>query len=166
MKESTGSVASIYIVIFFIVIIFGFIASIINYYKAYKINNAMTGAIEDYGGFSRASKEEIEKRLNTYGYKRLKNIKCDDEGLVAIDNSGDVTIRKNGDGTDNRGYTGYCVNIVSVKSENSPYEYYYYKVKTALGIDFSFGATISLSVSTKTATMYSCFGINCQNEIE
>lgn len=164
MKESTGSVASIYIVIFFIVIIFGFVASILNYYKTYKINNAITGAIEDYGGFSNASKEEIEKRLNTYGYKRLQNIRCEDEGLVAIDNNGNVTIRKNGDGTNNRGYTGYCVNIVSAKNENDAYEYYYYKVKTAFGIDFSFGATISLPVTTKTATMYSCFGLNCQNE--
>lgn len=164
MKESTGSVASIYIVIFFIVIIFGFIASILNYYKTYKINNAITSAIEDYGGFSSVSKEEIEKRLNTYGYKRLKNIKCDDEGLVAIDNNGNIIIRKDGEGTLNRGYTGYCVNIVSVKKENNPYEYYYYKVKTAFGIDFSFGSTISLPVTTKTATMYSCFGFNCQNE--
>ena len=163
MKESTGSIASIYIVIFFIVIIFGFVASILNYYKAYKISNAITGAIEDYGGFSSISKEEIEKRLNTYGYKRLKNIRCDDEGLVVLDNNGNITIRKNGDGTLDRGYTGYCVNIVSVKDENDPYEYYYYKVKTALGIDFTFGMSISLPVTTKTSTMYSCFGINCEN---
>ena len=63
MKESTGSVASIYIIIFFVVIIFGFITSIISYYKGYKINNSLTAAIEDYGGFNGESQEEIEKRL-------------------------------------------------------------------------------------------------------
>ena len=49
---------------------FGFIISTLSYYKSYKINNSLTAAIEDYGGFNDYSKEEIEKRLTSYGYTR------------------------------------------------------------------------------------------------
>ena len=63
MKESTGAISSIYIIIFFIVIMFGFVISIFNYYKSYKVNNSITATIEDYGGFNRKSMSAIDKKL-------------------------------------------------------------------------------------------------------
>ena len=75
MKESTGSVAAIYIVIFFIVIMFGFILSTLSYYKSYKINNSLSAAIDDYGGFNAKSKEEIERRLTWFGYS-ISDVSC------------------------------------------------------------------------------------------
>ena len=47
MKESTGAVSAIYVVIFFVIIMFGFIISTLSYYKSYKINNSLTAAIEE-----------------------------------------------------------------------------------------------------------------------
>lgn len=175
MKESTGSVASIYLIIFFIVILFGFIASILNYYKGYKIVNSIAATIEDYAGFHAKSMEDIEKRLDNYGYKRLNGLKCDAEGLVIItesvvtDGSGveskDYSIKigaSTQDEINNRGYKGYCVNIVDAGEfhyiGSTDMEYYYYKVTTAMGIDFSFGLGLTLPIEAKTDIMYSRYG--------
>lgn len=172
MKESTGSVAQIYIVIFFIVIIFGLFASISNYYKAYKINNAITGIIDDYGGFNVTSLEEIEKKLNNYGYKRNHDISCNKNGLVVISGNSIKVLNESDTNTSSsdRGYSGFCVNIVEVASTESSfglvekkadYMYYYYRVKTVMGFDFSYAGLLSIPIESKTSTMYSCYGENC-----
>ena len=123
MKESTGAVSSIYIVIFFIVIMFGFVISIFNYYKSYKVNNSITAIIEDYGGFNNKSMDAIDKKLKTLGYNR-DIITCrapkSGEKLIALDN--DNINLLNGKSND-LGYKGYCVYIVD-ESEDGKYTYY------------------------------------------
>ena len=166
MKESTGAVSAIYVVIFFVIIMFGFIISTLSYYKSYKINNSLTAAIEDYGGFNSMSKEEIEKRLTSYGYTRSDSIKCKDSdgSLVGIDKSGNVITSAT---NDNKGYKGYCVYIVDDtpnKGEEGaiPFEYYSYKVTTNLVLDFGlFDFRVPYNMSSRTSTMYSCYGSNC-----
>lgn len=176
MKESTGSVASIYIIIFFVVIIFGFITSIISYYKGYKINNSLTAAIEDYGGFNGESKEEIEKRLTSYGYNINRDINCPTREkaiLIGIKN-GNMVVNKDpetnaitGVSANDRGYRGYCVYLVdepaySTTEANVKYKYYSYQIITYLTLDFPIVSDIlRFPISTKTDVMYSCYGLNC-----
>ena len=165
MKESTGAVSAIYVVIFFVIIMFGFIISILSYYKSYKINNSLTAAIEDYGGFNSKSKEEIEKRLTSYGYTR-GDVKCNDAdgSLVGISDTGEVVFPAT---NDNKGYRGYCVYIVDDtpnKGSNDAilYEYYSYKITTSMTLDFGlFDFNVPIKMSSHTSTMYSCYGINC-----
>ena len=162
MKESTGAVSAIYVVIFFVVIMFGFIISTLSYYKSYKINNSLTAAIEDYGGFNSKSKEEIEKRLTSYGYTR-GDVKCNDAdgSLVGINDSGEVIFPAT---NDSKGYKGYCVYIINDKTSDTgvEYEYYSYKVTTSMTLDFGlFNFSLQIKMSSHTSTMYSCYGINC-----
>ena len=162
MKESTGSVSAIYVVIFFVIIMFGFIISVLSYYKSYKINNSLTAAIEDYGGFNSLSKEVIEKRLTSYGYTR-GDVKCNDTdgSLVGVSESGDVIFPAT---NETKGYSGYCVYILNDKSSDDAvdYEYYSYKVTTSMTLDFGlFDFNLPIKMSSRTSTMYSCYGDNC-----
>ena len=168
MKESTGSVSAIYVVIFFVVIMFGFIISTWSYYKSYKINNSLTAAIEDYGGFNSLSKNEIEKRLTSYGYTR-GDVRCNEDSgtLVGIDGSGNIIFPAN---NDNKGYRGYCVYLVDDTPNSKDgetkvnYEYYSYKVTTSLVLDFGlFDFRFPYQTSSRSSTMYSCYGgvLNC-----
>ncbi len=162
MKESTGAVSAIYVVIFFVVIMFGFIISTLSYYKSYKINNSLTAAIEDYGGFNSKSKEEIEKRLTSYGYTR-GDVKCNDAdgSLVGINDSGEVIFPAT---NDSKGYKGYCVYIINDKTSDTgvEYEYYSYKVTTSMTLDFGlFNFNLPIKMSSHTSTMYGCYGNNC-----
>lgn len=162
MKESTGAVSAIYVVIFFVIIMFGFIISTLSYYKSYKINNSLTAAIEDYGGFNSKSKEEIEKRLTSYGYTR-GDVECNDSdgSLVGINDSGKVVFPAT---NDNKGYRGYCVYILNDKTSDTgvDYEYYSYKITTSMTLDFGlFDFNVPIKMSSHTSTMYSCYGINC-----
>lgn len=162
MKESTGAVSAIYVVIFFVVIMFGFIISTLSYYKSYKINNSLTAAIEDYGGFNSKSKEEIEKRLTSYGYTR-GDVKCNDAdgSLVGINDSGEVIFPAT---NDSKSYKGYCVYIINDKTSDTgvEYEYYSYKVTTSMTLDFGlFNFNLPIKMSSHTSTMYGCYGNNC-----
>lgn len=166
MKESTGAVSSIYIVIFFVVIMFGFVISIFNYYKSYKVNNSITAIIEDYGGFNNKSMNAIDKKLKTLGYNR-DTITCKapkyDEKLIALDgdNVNLLNVKSN-----RLGYKGYCVYIVD-ESEDGSYTYYSYKVSTYLIFNFGvFNLKIPYQITTNTVAMYSCYGVNCINNEE
>lgn len=162
MKESTGSVAAIYIVIFFIVIMFGFILSTLSYYKSYKINNSLSAAIDDYGGFNAKSKEEIEKRLTSYGYSR-SNVNCkkrDNAKLIQITESG-IELISGRKSSKELGTNGYCVYLVNDSKDDS-YTYYSYKVATYMTLDFGIvDFKIPYQITSNTTTMYSCYGINC-----
>lgn len=170
MKESTGAVSAIYVVIFFVVIMFGFIISTLSYYKSYKINNSLTAAIEDYGGFNSKSKDEIEKRLTSYGYTR-GNVGCsvskddyDNNKLRLVTENGSTVEHEGTADADELGYKGYCVYILNDKSSDSApdYEYYSYKVTTSMTLDFGlFNFSLPIKMSSHTSTMYGCYGINC-----
>jgi len=169
MKESTGAVSAIYVVIFFVIIMFGFIISTLSYYKSYKINNSLTAAIEDYGGFNSKSLEEIEKRLTSYGYTR-SDIGCKvgnsdfNDGVRLVKSDGSIIDDKQSANAGELGYKGYCVYILNDKSSDSApdYEYYSYKVTTRMTLDFGLlNMNIPIKMSSHTSTMYSCYGINC-----
>ena len=151
MKETTGAVSSLYIIMFFILIMFGFVVSALSYYKSYKVNNAITSIIEDYGGYNDESIKAINKKLDSYGYNRNSNITC------RKDNDNDLEkLYENGKIVDKNKVTtkGYCVSIVS-ESEDNIYKYYSYKISTYLILDFGiFDLKMPYKMTTKSYTMY------------
>ena len=60
MRESIGSISLYNFIIIYIIIVFGFLAGMVSYNKAFKINSRIIGAIEKYEGWK---KEEAEERL-------------------------------------------------------------------------------------------------------
>lgn len=68
MKQGIGTTVSINIIAIFIVVTFAFLVATLNYYKAYKINNAISDSIEKYEGYNQLSIKEIERKLTTLGY--------------------------------------------------------------------------------------------------
>lgn len=163
MKESTGAVGSIYIVMFFIMIIFGFIISILSYYKSYKVNNTITSIIEDYGGYNSVSKKAIDKKLEAYGYNIGKKVKCKksatDTNKKFFSANATSTVEDNEVESN-----GYCVSIVDENNElGGTYTYYSYEVSTYLILNFGiFDFKFPYKISSKTTTMYGCFGkMNC-----
>ena len=152
MKESTGAISSIYIIMFFIVIMFGFIISTMSYYKSYKINNSIVAAIEDYGGYNSRSIDEIAKRLKSYGYNSKKEISC------GVENSAtEILVNETSSGR----ARGYCVSIVD-ESTNGNFEYYSYKISTYLMFDFGlFSIKFPYKMSARSMTMYNCYGLSC-----
>ena len=80
MKQGAGFSVTINIIAIFIVVTFAFLVASLNYYKAYKVNNAVMASIEKYEGYNDLSKKEIAKKLDGLGYVN-GNVTC------SIDNS-------------------------------------------------------------------------------
>lgn len=68
MKQGVGFSVTINIIAIFIVVTFAFLVATLNYYKAYKVNNAISDSIEKYEGYNDLAREEIERKLTTLGY--------------------------------------------------------------------------------------------------
>ena len=126
------------IIILFVIIVFGFLAGTLSYYKAFRVNNKIVSALEKYEGYNAFSKEEIEIRLSTLGYA-LQPLNCKEEyrGMHL------VSLGEN---------FSYCVYI----SETNPKkgEYYNYGVLTYMNIDLPVINMIKLPVFTRTNRIY------------
>ncbi len=68
MKQGVGFSVTINIIAIFIVVTFAFLVASLNYYKAYKVNNAISDSIEKYEGFNNLAKKEISNKLISLGY--------------------------------------------------------------------------------------------------
>ncbi len=77
MRESLGETFTYNMIIIFIIIVFGLLAATISYYKAFKVNNRILDSIEKYEGYNSASKDDIQKKLQTIGYTvNTENARC------------------------------------------------------------------------------------------
>lgn len=70
MKQGVGTTVTINIMAIFIVVTFAFLVITLNYYKAYKVNNAISSSIEKYEGYNDLAKNEIATKLTSIGYVR------------------------------------------------------------------------------------------------
>lgn len=68
MRQGIGSVFLYNIIIIFIIITFAFIAGIMSYSKAFKVNSRIANALENFEGYNRLSSEEIDRVLGNIGY--------------------------------------------------------------------------------------------------
>lgn len=129
------------IIILFIIIVFAFLAGIMSYYKAFKVNNGIVNAIEKFEGYNDASKNEIDRILGNLGYSS-KEAKCPDKykemGLSDNLNS------------DKR--FQYCIYIDN--EEPGAGEYYSYGVLTYMNIDLPIINLIEIPIFTKTNQIY------------
>jgi len=133
------------LIIIFIVIIFGFIAGTMSYYKAFKINNRIVSAIEKFEGYNsntttNGAKQEIDRVLGNFGYTR-EPITCDAE----------YKNMKLVEASKNNGYR-YCIYIDKETPKSG--EYYQYGVLTYMNINLPFINRINIPVFTRTNRIY------------
>lgn len=142
MKQSIGYTQTINIMMVFITIIFFFIVSIINYYKAYKVNNILINSIEKYEGYNNLADMDIISRLGTLGYNMSK-INCSAT-------RGDTCTLVVDPGLNGSGENGYC--IYECYEDNN---YYHYKIATNMFMDIPVVRNvISIHVFGNTKSIY------------
>lgn len=129
------------IIILFIIIVFAFLAGIMSYYKAFKVNNSIVNAIEKFEGYNDASKNEIDRILRNLGYSS-KEAKCPDKykEMELSDNLNSDKIFQ------------YCIYIDN--EEPGAGEYYSYGVLTYMNIDLPIINLIEIPIFTKTNQIY------------
>lgn len=131
------------LIIIFIVIVFGFLAGTMSYYKAFKINNRIVSSIEKFEGYNPDSIDEIATILSTFGYS-LEKIECKGSyknmNLVGNSNNGNTNPYK------------YCIYIDNPNPAKG--DYYTYGVLTYMNINLPVVNKINIPVYTKTNRIY------------
>lgn len=138
MKQGVGFSVTINIIAIFIVVTFAFLVATLNYYKTYKINNAISDSIEKYEGYNTLAKKEIENKLISFGY--VKNgKKCSNDskyGKLENPNTND----------------GYCIYYQDNIDETGKFKYV---IITYLNMNIPIiNTTLNLPVKTTTQPIY------------
>lgn len=140
MKQGIGSVFLYNIVIIFILVMFAFIAGIMSYSKAFKVNSRIANALENFEGYNTLSNKEIDRVLGNIGYiadTRASNTCPTKNGKRAIT-------------TYNRSWK-YCIYEYD-KDENG---YFRYGIITYLRLDIPIiGSLLELPVYSETERIY------------
>lgn len=167
MRESIGTVSLLNFIIFFILLVFAFLAGTLSYYKAYRVNNAIVSAIEKYEGFNKMSYEEIEERLASLGYERIeftcpKTVTHDGAtaNLIAINNHDGSIYTVSDPTTIDYGYCIYFYKNDTVLKDSSGNKattdrYDSYEVLTFISYKFPvIQSLLKLRVSSRTARIF------------
>lgn len=132
MKQGVGFSVTINIIAIFIVVTFAFLVATLNYYKAYKVNNAISNSIEKYEGYNDLAKTEINEKLTSLGYVN-GSIKCKNENL-------------------NDTKFSYCVYDQGINEKTGKFKY---KIVTYLNFNIPIiNTTLNLPVKTTTEPIY------------
>lgn len=76
MKQGIGSTFLLGFISIFLVTVFAFITAIMSYMKAFRVNSAISNAIENHEGYNRLAQEEINRSLHNVGYVITNNTNC------------------------------------------------------------------------------------------
>ncbi len=68
MRDAVGGSVSIYIIMFFLALINGYLAYSVNYTKAFRVKNRIVSIIEEQEGFTASAKAEIEEYVKDHAY--------------------------------------------------------------------------------------------------
>ena len=90
MKEAIGSIPLYNFIIIFIVITFGFLAETLTYYKAFKVNSRIAYALEEFEGYNSESIEEINRVLDSMGYRIGNDVTCNSRKNMTTVNTKDL----------------------------------------------------------------------------
>lgn len=132
MKQSIGQSVSINIIVIFIVIMFAFIAGILSYTKAFKVNSNIAKALETSEGYNDISKKEISRILTGLGYIQMP---------VSCSNSSSE------DGDDEMG-----ICILEVQDDSNHYSY---RITTYITFEIPLiGQTLRVPIKSKTEGIY------------
>lgn len=134
MKQGVGFSVTINIIAIFIVVTFAFLVTTLNYYKAYKINNAITSSIEKYEGYNDLAVTEIEGKLTSLGYVNSKK-DCANANL-----------------NKNIAKFSYCIYELNLNKNTGKFKY---KIVTYLNFNIPIiNTTLNLPVTTTTEPIY------------
>lgn len=130
------------LIIIFIVIVFGFLAGTMSYYKAFKVNNRIVASIEKFEGYNSESQKEISRSLGTLGYS-IDKLSCKEtyKGMSLV-----------GTSADSSNPYRYCIYIDKQNPKKG--DYYTYGVLTYMNIDLPFVNRINIPIFTKTNRIY------------
>ncbi len=142
MSGAVGHTFLYNLIIIFILIVFGFLAGTMSYYKAFKINSIIVSSIEKYEGYNAASVEDINKHLTSLGY-------LSEEGWC----DGKYKNMYLFGSMDSINYCIYTSPRLSLDIVNKN-PYYVYGVLTFMTIDFPFIDQIKIPVFSKTRRIY------------
>lgn len=152
MKESIGSTASLNIALTFISIVFAFLAATLSYYKAFKVNNIITNAIDKYEGYNELSINEINQRLDSIGYQRF-SLNCKDFKEFK---GKEYTLIKDIDLSNAEPVSGICVYFSGDLGKK-----YQYGITTYMTINIPVVSEfIKIPINTVTKETYGCYGKN------
>lgn len=136
------------LIIIFIVIVFGFLAGTMSYYKAFKINNRIVSAVEKFEGYNSngtkgGSIQEINRVLGTFGYStEAADCPATYKNMTLVEASNDRSINS----------YRYCIYLDNTRPSKG--QYYTYGVLTYMNIDLPFVNRINIPVFTKTNRIY------------
>lgn len=139
MRESIGSISLYNFVIIYIIIAFGFMAGMVSYNKAFRINSRIIGAIEKYEGWNSGSLKEADYVLSVLGYKKKTALfKCKTDGEYR--NKKLETLQSD---------YQYCVYYNYVKNS-----YYTYDVITYIYLDLPIVGELSFPIKGSSNRIY------------
>ena len=138
MKQGVGFSVTINIIAIFIVVTFAFLVATLNYYKAYKVNNAISNSIEKYEGYNDLAIKEINTKLTSLGYVNGKK--------------GCSTNNKYGTLVQNDSKFSYCVYEQDKNANTGKFKYV---IVTYLNFNIPIiNTTLNLPVKTTTESIY------------
>ena len=137
MRESIGSITLYNFIIIYIIITFGFMAGMVSYNKAFKINSRVIGAIEKYEGWNSGSQKEADNALKILGYRQKTGaFRCPE--------------RDDGTVLNNSSIYQYCVYDLVYDNDG----YYKYGVTTYIYIDLPIVGDFSFPIFAKSNRIY------------
>ncbi|MBQ9011454.1 MAG: hypothetical protein IJ093_02275 [Bacilli bacterium] len=157
MKQSIGEWATLNIIIIFIVIVFGLLTATISYYKAFKTNSLILDSIDQFEGYNRYSKLDIENKLKTIGYAYKNNNVCPTTRRVGTQNV-DLVSSSNGNVSMDDVSHYYCVYYYPTDGashdEKGTATYYNYSVVTYIFVELPIVGSFKIPVHTKGERIY------------
>ena len=138
MSETVGHSMLYNFIILFIIVVFAIVAGTLSYYKAFKINNKIVGAIEKYEGFNSGSVSEINYFLSALGYSTATpNCPETFKGMTRVNYSH---------------HYYYCIYISNPNPGKGTK--YNYGVLTFMKLDLPVVNQLKINVFTKTNDIY------------
>lgn len=160
MRDAIGGTFTFQIIIFFLVLVSGYLAFSVNYSKAYRAKNKVIDVYETYEGHLENAK--AQEKINTYfkqigynpaqQYVTAQNAKCENQGSpVGSDKSCGQCYCEN----------GYCIKVICDESSSDILGRKYADVTTFVSIDipvmreiFSHISFFTVKGSSSTVTTY------------
>lgn len=69
MKQSIGTTFLLNFIVIFLIVTFAFLAGIMNYMRAFKVNSGIENAIENHEGYNALAVKDINNFLINFGYR-------------------------------------------------------------------------------------------------
>lgn len=120
MKEAIGGTLTISIIIFFLVLINGYLAFSVNYTKAFRVKNKVISLIEQNEGWNTKAQDDIRSYLDQVNYvvpssytNKIQDYKCFDGYCVKCNVAGNVSASESDKDKYKDTYTGSYYSVIT-----------------------------------------------------